>query len=104
MIRRPPRSTLFPYTTLFRRFDHRWHSTERREALGGGKGAALGQGRRTAGRLRHLGAAYRRRRRENNIESGKAAVIPARRRARNPPVKGFGERSLAERIRWKGIS
>src|SRR5256885_12620486 len=30
MIRRPPRSTLFPYTTLFRSFDrrrriHRWH-------------------------------------------------------------------------------
>src|SRR3712207_8556800 len=23
MIRRPPRSTLFPYTTLFRSFDHR---------------------------------------------------------------------------------
>src|SRR5258708_13727548 len=24
MIRRPPRSTLFPYTTLFRSFCHRW--------------------------------------------------------------------------------
>src|SRR5256885_11190663 len=24
MIRRPPRSTLFPYTTLFRSFRHRW--------------------------------------------------------------------------------
>src|SRR3712207_6925126 len=24
MIRRPPRSTLFPYTTLFRSPDHRW--------------------------------------------------------------------------------
>src|SRR2546430_10476944 len=25
MIRRPPRSTLFPYTTLFRSWDARWH-------------------------------------------------------------------------------
>src|SRR3989304_7105494 len=25
MIRRPPRSTLFPYTTLFRSFDYPWH-------------------------------------------------------------------------------
>src|SRR2546426_2270444 len=24
MIRRPPRSTLFPYTTLFRSWDHNW--------------------------------------------------------------------------------
>src|SRR3712207_7341737 len=27
MIRRPPRSTLFPYTTLFRSFAHRHHPT-----------------------------------------------------------------------------
>src|SRR5690349_21900521 len=26
MIRRPPRSTLFPYTTLFRSYRHRYHS------------------------------------------------------------------------------
>src|SRR5258708_11834930 len=26
MIRRPPRSTLFPYTTLFRSLDVRWHT------------------------------------------------------------------------------
>src|SRR2546422_4437991 len=25
MIRRPPRSTLFPYTTLFRSWDGQWH-------------------------------------------------------------------------------
>src|SRR5690348_18504669 len=34
MIRRPPRSTLFPYTTLFR-------SLERRPVHGGGHGAEL---------------------------------------------------------------
>src|SRR5256885_8103226 len=33
MIRRPPRSTLFPYTTLFRSVDHAEH------ALGGGQAA-----------------------------------------------------------------
>src|SRR3989442_9869745 len=39
MIRRPPRSTLFPYTTLFR-------SVERRQDAqpgGGGRGAAAGE-------------------------------------------------------------
>src|SRR5256885_5463531 len=40
MIRRPPRSTLFPYTTLFRSKSPEW-------ALGGGSRAAC---RRTAGR------------------------------------------------------
>src|SRR3712207_8130582 len=28
MIRRPPRSTLFPYTTLFRSFTFRWYDEE----------------------------------------------------------------------------
>ena len=28
MIRRPPRSTLFPYTTLFRSY-HKWYNVER---------------------------------------------------------------------------
>src|SRR3990172_4853073 len=32
MIRRPPRSTLFPYTTLFKSFQDRSSSTERRPA------------------------------------------------------------------------
>src|SRR5258707_2562001 len=32
MIRRPPRSTLFPYTTLFRS-EIQWHSAERVECL-----------------------------------------------------------------------
>src|SRR2546421_6321195 len=31
MIRRPPRSTLFPYTTLFRSHAHRGHELEQRE-------------------------------------------------------------------------
>src|SRR3712207_7270470 len=39
MIRRPPRSTLFPYTTLFRSFDDeieslRWFSTFTQRSLG----------------------------------------------------------------------
>src|SRR3712207_6888232 len=29
MIRRPPRSTLFPYTTLFRSCHHRWRQADR---------------------------------------------------------------------------
>src|SRR2546427_7921884 len=32
MIRRPPRSTLFPYTTLFRSFVRAGHDAERRPA------------------------------------------------------------------------
>src|SRR3712207_8757975 len=33
MIRRPPRSTLFPYTTLFRSHEQVRHPIERRQAL-----------------------------------------------------------------------
>src|SRR2546422_8620973 len=38
MIRRPPRSTLFPYTTLFRSLDgeSRRHDERRDDAIGGG--------------------------------------------------------------------
>src|SRR2546425_8013638 len=42
MIRRPPRSTLFPYTTLFRSRRARQDQVERRGAVGGGlDGVAL---------------------------------------------------------------
>src|SRR3712207_7605459 len=41
MIRRPPRSTLFPYTTLFRSY---LHVLGRMRALGVGGGAYLGVG------------------------------------------------------------
>src|SRR2546422_2363261 len=34
MIRRPPRSTLFPYTTLFRSFNPRWSRGASRRLLG----------------------------------------------------------------------
>src|SRR3989442_12006621 len=37
MIRRPPRSTLFPYTTLFRSVDPRAHRRRRREAVRPGR-------------------------------------------------------------------
>src|SRR2546430_16250492 len=33
MIRRPPRSTLFPYTTLFRSFRHEYHLITRNDRL-----------------------------------------------------------------------
>src|SRR2546426_5899213 len=45
MIRRPPRSTLFPYTTLFRSVDLRLEGRERRHD----HHDEAGQGRRTAG-------------------------------------------------------
>src|SRR2546429_3602148 len=47
MIRRPPRSTLFPYTTLFRSRDPQLPDPRRRAAkspLHGGGGAARGRG------------------------------------------------------------
>src|SRR2546426_6115655 len=40
MIRRPPRSTLFPYTTLFRSRDERKDGSEHRHLLRAGKGYA----------------------------------------------------------------
>src|SRR3712207_7414867 len=43
MIRRPPRSTLFPYTTLFRSFEFSF--------LGGSMGAGVGEALVTAARL-----------------------------------------------------
>src|SRR5256885_5505839 len=39
MIRRPPRSTLFPYTTLFRSLVHEGHGFCSAEADGAGEGA-----------------------------------------------------------------
>src|SRR5439155_4065641 len=35
MLRRPPRSTLFPYTTLFRSCSTRWSPARRRASCGG---------------------------------------------------------------------
>src|SRR5436853_5928568 len=51
MIRRPPRSTLFPYTTLFRSLDDVIDAVERRRLLnlGHDSGAAVDQ----APRLQH---------------------------------------------------
>src|SRR5437660_2273706 len=39
MIRRPPRSTLFPYTTLFRSCDHRRRAVRGSPGFGGGPAA-----------------------------------------------------------------
>src|SRR2546426_7971965 len=49
MIRRPPRSTLFPYTTLFRSLLHQSHA---RSVGGGGAGTATESARAVAGPTR----------------------------------------------------
>src|SRR5256885_10607337 len=58
MIRRPPRSTLFPYTTLFRSRDDRCRSHQRRGAGGGGWQSAgraiFRRGRKRAGEARGI--------------------------------------------------
>src|SRR5687768_17944581 len=43
MLRRPPRSTLFPYTTLFRSWPRLWHRRRRRALLGLGSHAIGGR-------------------------------------------------------------
>src|SRR2546427_5374303 len=48
MIRRPPRSTLFPYTTLFRSRGQRQRRVSRAGSHAGGGGAAAGRGPRAA--------------------------------------------------------
>src|SRR5256885_5271238 len=67
MIRRPPRSTLFPYTTLFRSDDARKGAGHARRALGRRRlsrahGQEAGQGRQAEGRQGHAGRALGRRR------------------------------------------
>src|SRR3712207_7012865 len=42
MIRRPPRSTLFPYTTLFRSWTHEFSDADRLVRFGGMKLCSLG--------------------------------------------------------------
>src|SRR5438105_9367007 len=46
MIRRPPRSTLFPYTTLFRSLARRCGAVEEARGAGGDEAAAVDQGQR----------------------------------------------------------
>src|SRR3712207_8781120 len=63
MIRRPPRSTLFPYTTLFRSHAHRpprLAALRRPRGRGGHIAARLARGRRPAGAARLRGRAPRR--------------------------------------------
>src|SRR5256885_11191999 len=69
MIRRPPRSTLFPYTTLFRSRNVRWLSPPARRACGKAKllRRAAGEGVRRAGR-RFASAAPRARSEEHTSE------------------------------------
>src|SRR2546429_4935829 len=54
MIRRPPRSTLFPYTTLFR--SHRHGSGDERQLCRVTARRAVAGGKRGAARERHAGA------------------------------------------------
>src|SRR3712207_8906787 len=49
MIRRPPRSTLFPYTTLFRSHAHALHRTAHYHHFIPAMGAAAGREQSTAG-------------------------------------------------------
>src|SRR2546430_7473115 len=50
MIRRPPRSTLFPYTTLFRSVDYdRFHDARQRNPVGAGVGAHVNRSHAGAG-------------------------------------------------------
>src|SRR5437016_6960060 len=49
MIRRPPGSTLFPYTTLFRSLEHRGESPDRRRPGGAAASAVPGRDQRFAG-------------------------------------------------------
>src|SRR3712207_7056926 len=55
MIRRPPRSTLFPYTTLFRS-EHRDRDREARDDAGGGALTARPAGRSAREGAGHTGA------------------------------------------------
>src|SRR3712207_7832439 len=72
MIRRPPRSTLFPYTTLFRS-RHRRQDAVRRGRRGGGAGDRRGAHRRA--RVVHLrAAALQRAAREGRLAAAGAAL------------------------------
>src|SRR3712207_8185893 len=55
MIRRPPRSTLFPYTTLFRSVLAEADVLEEREVHAVGRRAVDDAARRVAGDVRHVG-------------------------------------------------
>src|SRR2546429_5486398 len=71
MIRRPPRSTLFPYTTLFRSYDSRRHDRQRQPERKprqhpGGFGADVRGGRDGPGRQRDHGG---------HVQIGRAHVL-----------------------------
>src|SRR3989442_14540014 len=94
MIRRPPRSTLFPYTTLFRSFRPQLRHEHGPElaSMVAVQGAVLGE------QLRGRGAGEEPRAREHAIgQSGEAGVEPPRHghrepalTAANPPVRHEG--------------
>src|SRR5256885_10041063 len=75
MIRRPPRSTLFPYTTLFR-------SISRGRAEGLRRGGEGGQARPEGGAPREPHPRHRQARREGRREEGGAGEGRGDRRAR----------------------
>src|SRR3712207_9032951 len=72
MIRRPPRSTLFPYTTLFRSGEEHAHDAARGRVPGRGA-----EGRRPGGRPDvpvHRGGAPRRDRKSTRLNSSHANI------------------------------
>src|SRR6266403_4120577 len=81
MIRRPPRSTLFPYTTLFR-------SREALRAQGAKPGAHGSRPRRVPLRRRDLLAGTRAHRYSQGTCERKTAAADRRRRRRPPPIVG----------------
>src|SRR2546427_12117838 len=60
MIRRPPRSTLFPYTTLFRSGSHEWNRADGVPRPAGGVGAIDGEAHAMVRRATDADAAARR--------------------------------------------
>src|SRR2546430_14321394 len=109
MIRRPPRSTLFPYTTLFRSRLGRYHNGARRDRIGRGHQVTGPLARRGAGGpvagAAHVGAvaapAERLERAGPDLPRlvpprGGGALIPPVRHRGGGPAPRSGERRVGE--------
>src|SRR3989441_6692875 len=89
MIRRPPRSTLFPYTTLFRRHGHRDVGERARRGARRGRGPHAGDS--PGPRAARRAAAQRPGGGQGGAPAGVATPRDARRRtATHAPLRGGG--------------
>src|SRR2546422_3833750 len=100
MIRRPPRSTLFPYTTLFRSVDGEAgaggvEGAERAGAVAGGADLGSEHDRALRDRLGEGGG----QRLRGNVESRGVGGADERRRRRGDGGGGVGDRGVVERRR-----